>query len=134
MKRSLQISTLALVVVLSSIPALIHAQSDQISTIPPQLQQPCVCEDTSLTKHSFIVKLTSELSSILNKVKSLITGKGGKFEGNTECGYFDGKSVLGTIKVKYRSISDDEIEIIIEDKPFIVPSQTIESVIKKYLS
>ena len=51
-----------------------------------------------------------------------------------ECGYFDGKSVLGTIKVKYRSISDNKIEIIIEDKPFIIPSQTIESAIKKYLS
>jgi len=87
-----------------------------------------------MTKHSFIVKLTSELSSILTKVKSLITGQGGKFEGNTECGFFDGKSVLGTIKVKYRSVSKDEIEVIIEDKPFIVPSQTIESVIKKYLS
>jgi hypothetical protein len=134
MQQSLQIRTLALVVVLSSIPALIHAQTDQISTIPPLLQQPCICEDTSLTKHSFIVKLTSEISSILNKVKSIITGKGGKFEGTTECGYFDGKSVLGTIKVKYRSISDNEIEIVIEDKPFLIPSHTIESAIKKYLS
>ena len=134
MKRSLQIITLALVSVLISIPALIHAQPDQISAITPLLQQPCVCENTSLTKHSFIVKLTSELSSILNKVKSLITGQGGKFEGTTECGFFDGKSVLGTVKVKYRSISDTEIEIIIEDKPFIIPSQTIEAAIKKYLS
>jgi len=134
MKRSLQIKTLALVIMSIWIPAVIHAQPDQISAIPPLFHQSCVCEDTSLTKHSFIIKLTSELSSILNKVKSLITGKGGKFEGNTECGYFDGKSVLGTIKVKYRSISDDEIEIIIEDKPFIVPSRTIESAIKKYLS
>ena len=134
MKRSLQIKTLILVSVLISIPALIHAQPDQISAITPLLQQPCVCEDTTITKHSFIVKLTSELSSILNKVKSLITGKGGKFEGNTECGSFDGKSVLGSIKVKYRSISDDEIEIIIEDKPFLIPSQTIESAIKNYLS
>jgi hypothetical protein len=98
------------------------------------LQQPCICEDTSLTKHSFIINPSSEISSILSKVKSLITGKGGTFEGNTECGYFDGKSVLGTIKVKYRSISDNKIEIIIEDKPFIIPSQTIESAIKKYLS
>jgi hypothetical protein len=134
MKRTLQIRTLALVVVLASIPALIHAESDQISTIPPLLQQPCACEDAPPTKHSFIVKLTSEISSILSKVKSFITGKGGKFEGNTECGHFDGKSVLGTIKVKYRSISENEIEIIIEDKPFIIPSQTIEAAIKKYLS
>jgi hypothetical protein len=134
MKRSLQIKTLTLVSVLLSVPAFIYAQPDQNSVITPLLQQPCVCEDTPITKHSFIVKLTSELSAILNKVKSLITGKGGKFEGNTECGSFDGKSVLGPIKVKYRSISDDEIEIVIEDKPFLIPSQTIESAIKNYLS
>jgi len=125
---------MAIVIGLFLTPAVIHAQPDHLRIITPLLQQPCVCEDTSPAKHSFIVKLTSELSSILNKVKSLITGQGGKFEGNTECGFFDGKSVLWTIKVKYRSISDNEIEIIIEDKPFIVPSQTIESAIKKYLS
>jgi hypothetical protein len=134
MNSSLQIKTMTIVIGLFLIPAVIHAQPDQVTTKPPALEQLCICEDTSLTKHSFIVKLKNEISSILNKVKSIITGQGGRFEGNTECGFFDGKSVLGTIKVKYRSISDNEIEIIIEDKPFIIPSQTIESAIKKYLS
>jgi len=125
---------MAIVIGLFLIPAVIHAQPDQVTTETPALEQPCVCESTSLTKHSFIVKLKNEISSILEKVKSLIKEQGGQFEGNTECGFFDGKSVLGTIKVKYRSISNNEIEIIIEDKPFIIPSQTIESKIKKYLS
>lgn len=116
------------------IPAVVHAQPDQVTIKPPALELPCVCESTSLTKHSFIVKLKIEISSILQKVESIITGQGGRFEGNTECGFFDGKSVLGTIKVKYHSISNNEIEIIIEDKPFIIPSKTIESEIKKYLS
>jgi hypothetical protein len=124
MNRSLQIKTLPIVLVLFLIPAVVHAQPDQT----------CVCENTSLTKYSFIVKLTHEISPILRKVKSIITGQGGSFEGNTECGFFDGKSVMGTIKVKYRSISNNEVEIIIEDKPFIIPTQTIESEIKKYLS
>jgi hypothetical protein len=134
MKRSLQIKTLAIIFALFLIPAVIHAQTDEITPITPAAEQPFACEDAHPTKHSFIVKLTSGISSILNKVKSLITGKGGKFEGNTECGAFDGKSVLGTIKIKYRTISENEIEIIIEDKPFLIPSQTIESAIKKYLS
>ena len=124
---------MTIVIWLFFIPAVIHAQPDQVTTKPPTLEQPCVCEGTPTTKHSFIVKLKNEISSILNKIKSIITGRGGKFEGNTECGSFDGKSVLGTIKLKYRSISDNEIEIIIEDKPFIIPSQAIESAIKKYL-
>jgi hypothetical protein len=134
MKRSIHINILGVIIVLFSIPAVIQAETDQITTITPAVERPCVCEDAPPTKHSFIVKLTSGISSILNKVKAIITGHGGKFEGNTECGAFDGKSVLGTIKIKYRTISENEIEIIIEDKPFIVPSQTIESAIKKYLS
>ncbi|MCG2721774.1 MAG: hypothetical protein L6290_07140 [Thermodesulfovibrionales bacterium] len=134
MKRSLHIKTMAIVIGLFVIPAVIYAQPDQVATKTPVLEQPCVCESTSLTKYSFIVKLKNEISSILKKVKSIITQQGGKFEGNTECGFFDGKSVLGIIKVKYRSISHNEIEIIIEDKPFIIPCQTIEAKIKKYLS
>jgi hypothetical protein len=134
MNRSLQIKTLPIVIVLFLVPAAIYAQADQVTTKTPALEQLCICENTPITKHSFIVKLTHEISSILKKVKSIITGQGGKFEGNTECGFFDGKSLMGTIKVKYRSISNNEVEIIIEDKPFIIPSQTIESEIKKYLS
>jgi hypothetical protein len=134
MKRSQYIQTLAVVIMLFLIPAVIHAQPDQITPITPEIEQPSVCKDTPDTKHSFIVKLTRGISSILDKVKALITGNGGKFEGNTECGAFDGKSALGTVKIKYRTISEDEIEITIEDKPFIVPSQAIESAIKKYLS
>jgi hypothetical protein len=134
MNRSLHIKTMTIFIGLLLIPAVIHAQPDQVTTPPPALEQPCICEGTSLTKHSFIVKLKNEISSILTKVKSIITGRGGRFEGNTECGSFDGKSVLGTIKLKYRSISDNEIEITIEDKPFIIPTQMIESQIKKYLS
>jgi hypothetical protein len=134
MKRLIHITILAVFIVLCSIPAVIHAQTDEVTTITPPVEQTCVGEDAPPAKHSFIVKLTSGISSLLNKVKAIITGGGGKFEGNTECGHFDGKSVLGTVKVKYRSISDNEIEIIIEDKPFLIPSQTIESAIKKYLS
>jgi hypothetical protein len=134
MKRSFYIKSLAVTIMLFSIPAVIHAQSDQITTISLSPEHPCVCEDAPPAKHSFIVKLTNGISAILSKVKALITGGGGKFEGNTECGAFDGKSALGTVKIKYRTISEDEIEITIEDKPFIVPSQAIESAIKKYLS
>jgi len=66
-------------------------------------------------------------------MKSIIMGKGGSFEGNTERGSFEGKSVLGIIKGEYRSISHNEIEIIIDDKPFVMTYSAIESEIKKYL-
>jgi len=84
--------------------------------------------------YSFTIKLNDEISSILKKVESEITDNGGRFEGNTECGSFDGKSSLGLVKGEYHCISDNEIKITIKDKPFVVPYSMIEFEIKKYFS
>ena len=84
--------------------------------------------------HSFTITLTDEISSVLGRVRSEITGNGGRFEGNTEYGSFDGHSVLGPIKGEYRCIAGNEIEITITHKPFIVPYGTIESEIKQYFT
>lgn len=134
MKRSFYVIIMSIVIGSFSIPVTIYAQSDQDTTIVSPIEQPLACKSASPVRHSFIVKLKDEISSILSKIKSKITGKGGSFDGNKECGSFEGKSVLGTIKGEYRSISDSEIEITIKDKPFIIPYSTIESEIKKYLS
>jgi hypothetical protein len=116
------------------IPAVIHAQSDQTTTDNPTIEYTQGCESTSTNKHSFIVKLHDVISSILEKVKAEITHGGGRFEGNVKCGCFQGKSFLGLIKGGYRSISDTEVEITIESKPFILPYRTIESKIKEHFS
>ncbi len=134
MKRSFYVIIMSVFIGLFSIPVTIYAQSDQDATIVFPIEQPLACKSASSVRHSFIVKLKDEISSILSKIKSKITGKGGSFDGNKECGSFEGKSVLGTIKVEYRSISDNEIEITIKDKPFVIPYSTIEFEIKKYLS
>lgn len=84
--------------------------------------------------HSFTITLTDEISSVLGRVRSEITGSGGRFEGNAEYGSFDGKSLLGPIKSEYRCISSNEIEITITHKPFILPYGTIESEIKQYFT
>jgi hypothetical protein len=133
-KRSLHAIIMSFVIGLFLIPSTIYAQSDQYATIVSPIEQPHACKSASRVKHSFIVKLKDEVSSILSKMKSIITGKGGSFEGNKEYGSFEGKSVLGTIKGEYRSISDNEIEITIDDKPLLISYSTIESEIKKYLS
>jgi hypothetical protein len=65
MKRSLHIKSMTIVIGLFLIPAVIYAQPDQAATKTPVLEQPCVCESTSLMKYSFIVKLKNEISSIL---------------------------------------------------------------------
>ena len=134
MKRSLYAIIVSFVIGLFLLPVTIYAQSDQDPAIGSPVEQPHACKSVSGGKYSFIVKLKDEVSSILNKMKAIITGKGGSFQGNKECGSFEGESVFGTIKVGYRSISDNEIEITIDDKPFVVSYSTIESEIKKYLS
>lgn len=133
MGRSLHITIVTIVVGLLLTPAVIGAQSGRDSTNSPTVELTPVCVDTATAKHSFIVKLHDQISSIIDKIRSKITGSGGRFEGDIKCGCFNGKSVLGMIKGEYRSISDTEVEITIEDKPFIIPYGTIESRIKEYL-
>ncbi len=114
-------------------PMIIYAQPEQtaIRTVP--IDPPAASQGTCTSKHSFIVRVKEELSAILNRIKAKITGSGGNFAGNAECGSFASKSRLGIIKGGYRSISVNEIEITIEDKPLLVPYSTIESEIKKSL-
>ena len=113
-------------------PMIIYAQPEQTATRTVPME-PAASQCTCTSKHSFIVRVKEELSAILNKIKAKITGNGGNFDGNAECGSFASKSRLGTIKGGYRSISVNEIEITIEDKPFLVPYSRIESEIKKAL-
>jgi hypothetical protein len=113
-------------------PMIIYAQPEQTATRTVPME-PAASQRTCTSKHSFIVRVKEEISAILNKIKAKITGNGGNFDGNTECGSFASKSGLGTIKGGYRSISVNEIEITIEDKPFLVPYSRIESEIKKAL-
>jgi hypothetical protein len=134
MKRALYAIIMSFVIGLMLLPVTIYAQSDQDATIVSPIEQPHACKSVSPVKRSFIVKLKDEVSSILSKMKPIIMGKGGSLQGNKEFGSFEGKSALGTIKGEYHSISDDEIEIIINDKPLLIPYRTIESEIRKYLS
>ncbi|MBI5100940.1 MAG: hypothetical protein HZB33_03800 [Nitrospirae bacterium] len=84
--------------------------------------------------HSFTLRLTDELSGVLDRVRSGIVAGGGRFDGNAERGSFEGKTVVGMIKGEYRSVSAFEIEITITHKPFIVPYGSIESEIINYFS
>ncbi|MGD0886594.1 MAG: hypothetical protein ABSA46_17275 [Thermodesulfovibrionales bacterium] len=83
--------------------------------------------------HSFTVKVSDEIPSIIKKVESRVIKDGGSFEGNTERGSFGGKSFLGLIKGEYACISNQEIRITITHKPFIVPYSLIELEVRKYL-
>lgn len=82
--------------------------------------------------HSFTVALTRDLEAVLRHVEESITGNGGRFEGDTTQGSFQGHTVAGLIKGVYSAVSEKEIAITITDKPFIVPYSMIETEIRKY--
>jgi len=84
--------------------------------------------------HSFTVQIRDEISSVLKKIESEIISSGGSFQGNSENGSFDVKSLLGIIKGKCSCISDNEIRITIKEKPFIIGYGIIESEVKEYFS
>lgn len=84
--------------------------------------------------HIFTVAISKEISSVLARVESAITGSGGTFSGDTEKGAFQGNSIMGPIKGEYCAVSGNEIRITIKDKPFVVPYSMIEGEIKKYFS
>lgn len=84
--------------------------------------------------HIFTLAISDEISSVLARVESAITGSGGTFSGDAEKGVFQGSSIMGSIKGEYCSVSDTEIRITIKDKPFVVPYSMIESEVKKYFS
>ena len=127
-------ATATIVIGLLLTPVAIQAQSGQASTNSAAIERPPLCDSTFTARHSFNVRLHNQISWIIDKIRSKITGNGGRFEGDTKCGCFHGRSVLGMIKGEYRSISDIEVEITIEDKPFLLPYGIIESRIKEYLS
>ena len=82
--------------------------------------------------HIFTLTISDEITSVLTRVESVITGSGGTFLGDAEKGAFQGSSIMGPIKGEYCSISGNEIRISITDKPFVVPYSMIEEEIKKY--
>jgi len=128
-------ATVTIVIGLLLTSVAIQAQSGQVSRNNATIERSAVCDGSVMTaKHSFNVILHSQISSIIDRIRSRITDSGGRFEGDAKCGCFHGKSVIGMIKGEYRTISDTEVEITIEDKPFMLPYGIIESRIKEYLS
>jgi hypothetical protein len=133
-KASFHINIIPIIAGLIMIPSIIYAETAPSTSQITPIEHPTICERTCGAKHAFVVKVKDQVSAIVNKIKTKIAGNGGNFEGNTEHGCFDGRSALGAIKGEYISISKNEIEIVITDKPFIVPYKMIECRVREFLN
>lgn len=81
---------------------------------------------------NFSIPFSGLPDQVLGKARSAVQSQGGAFEGDTTSGVFDVTVFGNTIKGSY-SIAGQNLNIIIEDKPFFVPCSTIEGYLKNQI-
>lgn len=82
---------------------------------------------------NFNIPFSGAASGIVNKARSAVQGQGGTFNGDENNGQFR-VSVFGSTIAGNYSITGNEMQIQITDKPFMVPCSTIESYLKNNLA
>ena len=84
-----------------------------------------------MSKCSFSIPFSGSAEDIFNKAKGAVEKQGGSFNGNATGGSFS-ISVFGTINGSY-SVSGQQLNIEIEDKPMMIPCAAIENALKSQL-
>ena len=85
-----------------------------------------------MSKCSFSIPFSGSAEDIFNKAKAAVEKQGGSFNGDTGSGNFT-ISVFGTINGSY-SVSGQQLNIEIDDKPMMIPCAAIENALKSQLS
>jgi hypothetical protein len=81
---------------------------------------------------SFSIPFTGSAMDVLRRAKSAVLGQGGAFEGTAESGGFE-VSVLGSAIRGSYTVSGQDLNIVIESKPFLIPCSTIESFLRNQI-
>jgi hypothetical protein len=78
---------------------------------------------------NFIIPFTGDATAVLEKAKKAVEKQSGHFSGDATQGIFDvsffGQEITGNY-----TVSGNDLNIIIENKPFMVPCSAIESFLK----
>jgi hypothetical protein len=69
----------------------------------------------------------------MNKAKSAVESQGGNFTGDTTSGKFD-VSVFGNSIAGSYEVAGQNLNIVIDSKPFLIPCSAIEGFLSKQLS
>ncbi|MDB5120931.1 MAG: hypothetical protein JWN56_2149 [Sphingobacteriales bacterium] len=85
-----------------------------------------------MAKCNFSIEFSGSAESLISKAQTAITNNGGAFNGNTESGGFIISSPLGKVSGMY-AVEGQNFLISIEDKPFLVSCNKIETTLKQYL-
>jgi len=81
---------------------------------------------------NFIIPFAGPPNSVLAKAQTAIQSQGGTFTGDETGGNFYVSVMGNTIKGSYTVMGQD-LDIVIESKPFLIPCSTIESFLKSKL-
>ena len=78
---------------------------------------------------NFTIPFTGDAEAVLDKAKKAVEKQSGSFTGDTSVGDFSvaffGQEIVGTYNV-----TGNDLNIVIESKPFMVPCNAIESFLK----
>lgn len=84
-----------------------------------------------MSKCNFSIPFTGSAQDIYTRAKSAVEKQGGSFSGDSNGGSFS-LQVFGTISGSY-TVSGQQLNIAIEDKPMMIPCGAIESALKQQL-
>lgn len=84
-----------------------------------------------MSKCNFSISFSGTPEEVYNKAKSAVEKQGGAFNGDANNGNFS-INVFGTISGRY-SVSGNQLNIEIEDKPMMIPCGAIENVLKSQI-
>jgi hypothetical protein len=79
---------------------------------------------------NFSIQFQGSADAILNRARSAVQSQGGSFTGDTNSGNFHVTVFGSTIGGSY-FVSGQELNLVIDKKPFLIPCGTIEGYLKK---
>ena len=82
---------------------------------------------------NFTIPFTASPKNIMQKAKATILGLGGNFTGNETAGSFS-LSIFGNTVVGSYTVSGQQLTVLIQEKPFLIPCSSIESFLKSKLN
>lgn len=85
-----------------------------------------------MSKCNFSISFSGSPEDVFEKAKAAVEKQGGNFSGDAASGSFN-INVFGNISGSY-TVSGNQLNIVIEDKPMVIPCGAIENVLKSQIS
>ncbi len=82
---------------------------------------------------NFNIPFSGSAEDILLKAKKSVESQSGTFNGDANAGNFE-LSIFGNAIIGSYTVSGQDMNVVIEEKPFLVPCSAIEGFLKKQLS